>query len=330
MSSNRITGFKPTGHPQLGNYFGAMRPIIDGQYKTNTIAFVADLHAMTVEHEPRHLRERSFEVAALLLAAGLDPETTTLYLQSHVRAHTDLHYLLECATRYGEAHRMIQFKEKRESDGGDGIRLSLLTYPVLMAADILLFDVEEVPVGDDQSQHLELTRDVATRFNVHYGQTFVVPKAVVPTVAARLGDLAEPTKKMGKTNASPAGVLFLLDEPEVLRRKVMRAVTDAETEVRYAPLEKPGVSNLLDILAACTGGDPVDLATGYSNGYGALKRDVADAVIGILQPMQERYAELAADRTVVNRILANGAARASEHADATVRRAREAMGLGGF
>jgi len=321
--SRRITGFKPTGHLQLGNYVGAIRPLL--RDPRHSIAFIADLHAMTVEHDPRKLHALTYENAAVLLAAGLDPETIPLFAQSDLPALAELHYLLECVTRYGEAHRMIQFKEK---GGGSGTRLSLLTYPVLMAADILVHDIDEVPVGADQGQHLELTRDIATRFNVHYGQTFVVPRAAHPTHAARLADLADPATKMGKTNASPAGVLFLLDEPDVVRRKVMRAVTDTDTEVHYAPQAKPGVANLLDILGACTGQDPARLASQFS-GYGELKTAVADAVVALLQPIQQRYADVVADPGYVEAVLADGVERVRERADATVRRAKTALGLHG-
>jgi tryptophanyl-tRNA synthetase len=258
----------------------------------------------------------------VVLAAGLDPRRTTFYVQSHVSEHTELHYLLECATGYGEAHRMIQFKEKAR--GQAHVRLSLLTYPVLMAADILLHDTEEVPVGDDQTQHVELTRDVATRFNARYGETFVVPRAVNPPVAARIMDLANPTAKMGKSGAADSGTLFLLDPPDVLRRKVMRAVTDTGSEVRYDPATKPGVSNLLEILAACVGGSPQALA-GQFRGYGELKAAVADAVIDVVRPIQERYAAL--EPAEVDAVLRDGAQRARERAAATVRRARQAIGL---
>ncbi len=320
--SKRISGFKPTGSLQLGNYVGAIRPTLEGQHRFETTVFVADLHAMTVPHVPKQLNAYTYEAAALLLACGIDPETTPLYVQSHLPAHVELHYLLECAATYGEAHRMIQFKEK----GGSGSRLSLLTYPALMAADILVHDIDEVPVGDDQGQHLELTRDVATRFNALYGETFVVPKVVHPPVAARLADLSYPTAKMGKTNASSSGVLFLLDEPDVLRRKVLRAVTDTEREVRYMPDTKPGVSNLLDILAVCTGEPPDTLAAQF-NGYGQLKEAVADSVVALLRPIQERYRELTADPRRLDALLAQGVERVRDRAAATVRRARRAMGL---
>ncbi|WP_432831101.1 tryptophan--tRNA ligase [Dactylosporangium sp. CA-092794] len=324
--SRRISGFKPTGHLQLGNYAGAIRPVVDAQHDHPTVAFIADLHAMTVPHDPSRLRELSLEVGGLLLAAGVDPARTVLYRQSDLTAHSELHYLLECVTSYGEAHRMIQFKEAhfKNKDGGSGSRLSLLTYPVLQAADILLHDIDEVPVGRDQRQHVELTRDLALRFNERYGPVFTVPSTVLAPVAARLADLSDPTAKMGKTNASANGVLFLLDPPDVLRRKIMRAVTDGGTEVVYDPEGKPGVSNLLDILAGCTGDQPAEIATKYAN-YGELKEAAAAAVIDLLRPIQRRYHDLSPED--IEHTLRAGADRARERADATVGRAREALGL---
>jgi tryptophanyl-tRNA synthetase len=318
----QLSGFKPTGHLHIGNYFGAIRPVVDAQHQTDTVAMVADLHALTVEHHPARVRALTREVATMLLAAGVDPQRALCYLQSHVPEHTELHYLLECATSYGEAHRMIQFKEKASAH----TRLSLLTYPVLMAADILLHDVDEVPVGNDQTQHLELARDVAQRFNHRYGPVFVVPSGVNPPVAARLMDLVEPAAKMGKSTSTDAGVLYLLDAPEVLRRKVMRAVTDNGDEVRYDPARKLGISNLLEILAACSGDEPATLA-GLFRSYAELKGAVADAVIATLRPIQARFADLRADPGYVDEVLATGAAQARERGAATVRRAREALGL---
>ena len=320
----QISGFTPSGTLQLGNYLGAIRPAIDAQYKTESSIFVSDLHALTIEHEPARLRAQTVEVATLLLAAGLDPAHCTLFVQSQVPEHLELHYLLECATGYGEARRMIQFKEKAARQ--DQVRLSLLTYPVLMAADVLAHDIDEVPVGDDQSQHLELARDVATRFNSRYGETFVVPGAVHPQTAARVMDLSDPTAKMSKTNPNDAGVLRLLDPPEVLRRKVTRAVTDAGREVNYAPERQPGVSNLLEILAACAGGSPAALAGQFSS-YGELKAAVADSVVAVLGPLQERYREFAARPGVVREAIREGSVRARERAAATVVRARTALGL---
>jgi tryptophanyl-tRNA synthetase len=322
----RISGFKPIGSLHLGNYLGAIRPTIDAQHEAESLVFVADLHALTVEHDPAGLRAQSLEVATVLLAAGLDPARCTLFVQSHVPEHTELHYLLECVTSYGEAHRMIQFKEQAARQ--QRVRLSLLTYPVLMAADVLLHDIDEVPVGDDQSQHVELTRDVATRFNGRYGETFVIPKACHTRVAARIMDLSDPGAKMGKTNATDAGVLHLLDPPEVLRRKVMRAVTDTGPEVRYDPQRQPGVANLLDILAACVDDSPAALAELFTS-YGELKSAVADTVVSLLRPMQARYRDLAAEPEAVRAVLREGAARVRPRASATVARARDAIGLGG-
>ena len=322
-TARRLSGLKPTGHLQLGNYLGAIRPMVQAQRRSGSVVLVVDLHALTVQHDPAQLRALIAEQATVLLAAGVDPDRTTCYVQSHVPEHLELHYLLECATGYGEARRMIQFREKASTQ--EQVRLSLLTYPVLMAADILLHDTEEVPVGDDQTQHLELTRHVAQRFNARYGDTFVVPRAVNPPVAARVMDLADPTAKMGKT-AAAAGTLYLLDPPDVLRRKVMRAVTDPQTEARYDPAAKPGVSNLLEILASCCGQDPVALS-GQFGSYGELKSAVADAVTAVLRPVQASYAELAREPDRVEAALTAGAQRARERAAATVRRAKEALGL---
>ncbi|MEO3929170.1 tryptophan--tRNA ligase [Micromonosporaceae bacterium B7E4] len=320
----RITGLKPTGHLHLGNLIGAIRPIVAGQYRAETIVFLADLHALTVTHQPAQIRALTLEQATVLLAAGLDPDRALLYVQSQVPQHTELHYLLESATGYGEVQRMIQFREK--SAQHRQVRLSLLSYPVLMAADILLHDVQEVPVGDDQRQHLELTRTVATRFNARYGDTFTVPRAVHPAVSARVMDLADPTAKMGKTSASGAGTIFLLDPPEVIRRKVLRAVTDPGRTVGYDPRHRPGVANLLEILASCLGGSPAALAADYRS-YAQLKNAVAEAVEAMLRPIRLRYAELARDPGYVRRVLADGAERARDNAADTVHRAKRAIGL---
>lgn len=321
--TRRISGFKPTGSMHLGNYLGAIRPMIADQTHGESLIFIADLHALTVEHRPANVHAATLENATLLLAAGVDPDRATLYVQSHVRETTELHYLLECATAYGEAQRMIQFKEK--GAGQSHVRLSLLTYPVLMAADILQHDTHDVPVGSDQSQHVELTRDVALRFNARYGDIFVVPRAVNPTYAARIMDLADPVAKMGKSAAVQAGVIRLLDPPDTIARKVRRAVTDADGEVRFDPSAKPGVANLLAILAACTGApDPAEL---HFDTYAELKAAVTDAVITTLAPLQVRYAELARDPRRLRALLADGAAQARVRPRATVARAARAMGL---
>jgi tryptophanyl-tRNA synthetase len=317
-STRRLTGFKPTGHLHLGNLLGALRPLIAAQAGTDSIALIADLHALTLEHDPDRVRALTLEQATVLLAAGVDPGRTPIVVQSHVPEVTELHYLLECATGFGEAARMIQFKEK--SAGGGHVRLSLLTYPVLMAADILLHDIVQVPVGEDQNQHLELARTVATRFNSRYGETFTVPEGVRPEAAARVMDLAEPAVKMGKSTGN--GRIGLLDPPDVVRRTVARAVTDEFAVVRRDRENQPGVTNLVDVLAACSGRQPSD-----PRSYGALKRDVTDAVEALLAPIRARHAELAADPGHVRRTLAEGAARVRPRAAATVRRARSALGL---
>jgi tryptophanyl-tRNA synthetase len=318
--TRRLTGFQPTGHLQLGNLLGAMRPLVAAQEQADSIAMIADLHALTREHRPDTVRALSLEQATVLMAAGVDPNRTALILQSRVPEHTELHYLLECVAGHGEASRMIQFKEK--SAGGGPVRLSLLTYPVLMAADILVHDIEQVPVGDDQNQHLELARTIATRFNARYGQTFTVPGGVRPTFTARLMDLADPASKMGKTTGTGAGRIGLLDPPEVIRRTIARAVTDTVGVVRYDPVSQPGVSNLLTILEACTGRPAGDITS-----YGRLKGEVTDAVEAVLAPIRARYAELAADPGHVRAILDDGVARVRERAAATVQRAKRAIGL---
>jgi tryptophanyl-tRNA synthetase len=322
--SRRISGFTPSGDLHLGNYVGAIRPIVADQATTDTVVFVSDLHALTLDHQPEEVRRRTLEFATLLLAAGADPDVCLFIVQSHVPEHTELHYLLECATGYGEAQRMIQFKEK--SGRQEQVRVSLLTYPVLMAADILLYDTDEVPVGEDQSQHVELARDVAARFNSRYGPTFTLPKAINPPVAARIMDLADPASKMSKSAPSAAGSLRLLDEPDVLRRKVMRAVTDSDGEVAYDPARKPGVSNLLVILAACTGQEPEGLSSQFGR-YGDLKHAVADAVVATLAPVRDRYQELSRDPGHVRSVLRAGAAQASQQGREKLRQAKAAIGL---
>ncbi|RLU76979.1 tryptophan--tRNA ligase [Streptomyces griseocarneus] len=324
-----FSGIKPTGHLTLGNHLGAVRQWVDvDQHKSDAVFCVVDLHALTVEHDPARVRRLSRQAATLLLAAGLDPALCTLFVQSHVDEHTRLSYLLECTASDGEMRRMIQYKEKsaRERATGGSVRLSLLTYPVLMAADILAYSADEVPVGDDQAQHVELTRDLAVRFNQRYGHTFTVPKAVLPSVAARVMDLQDPTSKMGKSHAETGGIVYLLDEPDVVRRKIMRAVTDSGSEVVYDRETRPGVTNLLEILAACVGGAPAELAEGYSS-YGALKRDTADAVLELLRPVRERHTELCADPGYVDAVLRAGAERARALARPTVDAAYAAIGL---
>ncbi|MDN3353949.1 tryptophan--tRNA ligase [Actinomadura sp. DC4] len=313
--------FTPSGRPTLGNLLGAFLPSVRLLPAADCVFGVSDLHALTSEHDPALLRERSLELAGLAVAAGLDPDRCLLFLQSNVPAHAELSYLLESTAHYGEMQRMIQFREK--SARQSAVRLSLLTYPALMAADILLYQATDVPVGADQAQHVELTRDLATRFNNRYGPVFTLPHAVHPPAAARVMDLADPVAKMSKSVDSP-GTIFLLDPVDVVRRKIMRAVTDSGTSVEFDPEAKPGVSNLLSILSACTGTPVADLSPGS---YGALKRDTADAVIALLEPLQRRHAELSADPATLEAILRDGAERARERAAGTVTAAKEAMGL---
>ncbi|MBP2403708.1 tryptophan--tRNA ligase [Streptomyces syringium] len=324
-----FSGIKPTGHLTLGNYLGAVRQWVEvDQHQADALFSVVDLHALTVDHEPARVRRLSRQAATLLLAAGLEPARCTVFVQSHVDEHTRLSYLLECTATDGEMRRMIQYKEKsaRERAAGGSVRLSLLTYPALMAADILAYGAHEVPVGDDQVQHVELTRDLAVRFNQRYGRTFTVPKAVHPAVAARVMDLQDPTSKMGKSHAETAGIVYLLDEAEVVRKKVMRAVTDSGSDVFYDREAQPGVANLLEMLAACTGSKPAELAEGYTS-YGELKKDTADAVVELLRPVRQRHSELCADPEYVDGVLRDGAERARELARPTVDAAYAAVGL---
>lgn len=323
-TTRRLSGFKPTGRLHLGNYLGAIRPMLDASAESSaeSVVMIADLHALTIEHDPARLRALTTEVLATLLACGFDEES--IYVQSDVPEHAELHYLLECATGYGEAARMVQFKTK--ASGPDPVRLSLLTYPVLMAADILLHDAAEVPVGDDQTQHLELARDVANRFNTRYGRTFTVPRAVNPPVGARVMDLADPTGKMGKSSVADSGLIYLLDKPELVRRKVARAVTDSHNAVTYDPQRRPAVSNLVEILAACHREDPALTALQFES-YAALKEALADAIVDTLAPIQRRYAELMDNRDHLDAVRRAGASRVRDHASQTVARAKKAIGL---
>lgn len=324
-----FSGIKPTGHLTLGNYLGAVRRWADeDQHRSESLFCVVDLHALTVDHDPARVRRLSRQAATLLLAGGLDPRLCTLFVQSHVDEHARLSYLLECVATDGEMRRMIQYKEKaaREQRRGGSVRLSLLTYPVLMAADILAYGTDEVPVGEDQTQHVELTRDLAVRFNQRYGHTFVVPRATRPKVAARVMNLQDPTVKMGKSDDSGPGIVHLLDEPDVVRKKVMRAVTDSGQNVVLDREGRPGLANLLEILAACTGGNPEELSGAYDS-YGALKKDTAEAVVEVLGPVQQRHKELCADPSYVEGVLREGAERARAMARPRVDAAYRAIGL---
>jgi tryptophanyl-tRNA synthetase len=319
-----FSGIKPTGPVQLGNLLGALRAWVDEQHQSDSFYCVVDLHALTVPQDPLELRDRTLELATLLLAIGIDPDVSTLFIQSHVPEHRELSWLMECTASFGELRRMTQFKDK--ADGAEFVSAGLFTYPALMTADILLYDADRVPVGDDQRQHLELARDLAIRFNGRYGDTFVVPEATIPTIAARVMDLQHPTRKMSKSEDSPQGTVLVLDDLSSVEKKIKRAVTDTETEVRFDPDAKPGVANLLTILGAATGGDPEALAARYTQ-YGPLKADAAEAVVELLRPIQARYAELVSDPGGTAAILAKGAEKAAAVAGPTLARAEAAIGL---
>jgi len=319
-----LSGIQPSGDLHLGNYLGAIRNWVADQNTHDAFYCVVDLHALTLGIDPAELRARTYDTALDLLAAGLDPERCTLFVQSHVAEHTQMTWLLECTATMGELQRMTQFKEK--SAGQESVGLGIFTYPVLMAADIVLYDAERVPVGDDQRQHLELARDLANRFNHRFGDVLVVPEAAIPVAGARVMDLQHPERKMSKSVNSPLGTVLVLDDPVVITRKVKKAVTDTDGDVRYDPEGKPGLSNLLELLAAATGRTPAEVALGYQR-YGDLKADTAEALIELLRPLQARRAELAADPGAVAVLLARGSAKATEIAGATYDRAAEAVGL---
>ena len=319
-----LSGIQPSGDVHLGNYMGAVRHWVTDQHKYEALYCVVDLHSLTEPRPPAEVRAKTGEVAAILLAAGLDPEVCTVFVQSHVPQHTELQWLLQCVANMGELRRMTQFKSR--SDGNDSASAGLFSYPVLMAADILLYDADRVPVGRDQRQHLELCRDLANRFNHRYGDVFTVPEAAVARVGAMVMDLQDPTRKMSKSRSGPQGMLLLLEPPEAMVKKIRRAVTDTESEVRYDPVDKPGVSNLLELLAVATDADPTALADKYEN-YGSLKADVSAALVEFLRPFHLRYREVRSDPSWVESVLHRGAERARELAAPTVARAREALGL---
>jgi len=314
---------QPSGSLHLGNYLGALRPWVAAQ---NPEAYycVVDLHALTLEISPEELRANTIDLLATYVAAGLDPEVCSIFVQSHVRYHAQLNWLLECVATYGELSRMVAFKEKSERQ--EGFRVGLLTYPVLMAADILLYETEEVPVGNDQRQHLELTRDLAMRFNNRFGETFRVPIGVQPNVAARVMDLQEPTRKMSKSVSSPLGKILMFDSPSDIEKKISKAVTDTEGSVRFDWEAKPGVSNLLEIYSSISGETPDEVAGRYSR-YGELKNDVAALLVATLTPLREHYEKLVADPAVLQGIADQGAAKAAQVAGPVYERAARAMGL---
>lgn len=318
-----LSCIQPTGDVHLGNYLGALRNWVSGQHP-GAFHGIVDLHALTITEQPGVIGETTVELAAMLFAVGLDPDVATVFVQSHVPEHSQLAWVMECTVSYGELSRMTQFKDK--SDQRDFVSAGLFTYPALMAADILLYDAEEVPVGDDQRQHVEITRDAAVRFNHRFGDTFVVPKAVMPPAGARVMDLQNPTSKMSKSSSSETGIVHMLDPADVILRKFKRAVTDSDGEVRYDREAKPGVSNLLEILAAATASTTEATAAAYSQ-YGPLKADAGEAVVEMLRPIQERYQELVSDRAQLAALLHQGATKARAVAGATLTRAYDAVGF---
>ena len=324
-----LSGIQPTADSfHLGNYLGALRQWVAMQDTHDAFYCIVDLHAITVEHEPAALRRRTRVAAAQLFAIGLDPERSTVFVQSHVPEHTELEWMLGCITGFGEAGRMTQFKDKSAKHGASAASVGLFTYPILQAADILLYRADQVPVGEDQRQHLELTRTLAQRFNHRFGETFVVPEAYIPKATAKITDLQEPTAKMSKSSSSPQGILDLLDEPSRLRKKIMRAVTDTGTEIVADEVNKPGITNLLRIHSALSGTTIEDLERRYAGqGYGTLKRDLAEIVVDTFAPIRERTEKLLADEEQLDRMLARGAGRAAKVARQTMAAVRERMGF---
>lgn len=321
-----LSCIQPTGSVHLGNYLGALINWVSGQHDGDVFHGIVDLHALTVTETPNTLGNQTIELAAMLFAVGLDPDVATVFVQSHIHEHTELAWIMECTVSYGELSRMTQFKDKTAKREGEFISAGLFTYPALQAADILLYDADEVPVGEDQRQHIEITRDIAIRFNHRFGETFVLPKAVHPKAGARVMDLQEPNSKMSKSSATENGIVYMLDDNSVIEKKFKRAVTDSDGVVAYDRENKPGVSNLLDILSACTKTPVEQLAEQYTQ-YGPLKKDTGDAVIAVIEPIRTRYQELMADRGELARLLSIGNERARAVAATTLKRAHDAIGL---
>ena len=321
-----LSCIQPTGDVHLGNYLGALRNWVSGQHENDVFHGIVDLHALTVTETPGVLGDQTLSLAAMLFAVGLDPEVATVFVQSHLPQHSQLAWIMECTVSYGELSRMTQFKDKAAKREADFVSAGLFTYPALQAADILLYDANEVPVGDDQRQHIEITRDIAIRFNHRFGDTFVLPKAVTPKAGARVMDLQNPQAKMSKSSSSDAGIIYLLDEPSAIERKFKRAVTDSSSEVAYDRDTKPGVANLLEILATASGSTPENVAKNYTQ-YGPLKADAGAAVVAMLNPIRERYRELMNDRGELARLIRRGDERAEKVAAATLARAQSAIGM---
>jgi tryptophanyl-tRNA synthetase len=320
-----FSGIQPTGAKHLGNFSGGFRQYALTQERGDGFFCIVDLHSITLPYEPEDLRERTLDLAAMLFATGLDPDRSTVFIQSHVPAHAEAAWLLSAVATMGELRRMTQFKEK--SNKQESVSAGLFTYPVLMAGDILLYQTDQVPIGDDQRQHLELARDIAERFNTRFGETFKLPEGVYPEVGARIMDLQEPEKKMSTTGGTPQGTVLLLDPPDTIRKKFKTAVTDSGREVRRAP-DKPGIANLIDIMSVATGDAPEAIEARYDGaGYGPFKGDVAEAVVALLEPVQKRYQALRSDARELERLLAVGAEKAREASAPTLTAMFDRMGF---
>jgi tryptophanyl-tRNA synthetase len=330
MSRPRVlSGIQPTADSfHLGNYLGALRQWVALQDSHDAFYCVVDLHAITVPQDPAVLRQRTRVAAAQLFGAGLDPDRAAVFVQSHVAEHAELAWVLECLTGFGEASRMVQFKDKSARSGADAASVGLFTYPILQAADILLYQTDQVPVGEDQRQHLELTRDLAQRFNHRFGPTFAVPRPYILAEVAKITDLDNPNAKMGKSTSSPQGIIDVLEEPASIRKKISRAVTDSGSEVRADDEAKPGITNLLRIYSALTGESVASLEQRYAGtGYGTFKKDLAEVVVSAFAPVRERTEKMLADEAQLDRLLAHGAARARQVASQTMAAVRDRMGF---
>jgi tryptophanyl-tRNA synthetase len=321
-----FSGIQPTGAKHFGNYSGGFRQYAATQEQGEAFFCIVDLHSITVDYDPDEFRETTLDLAAMLFATGLDPDRSTVFVQSHVTAHPEAAWLLSGIATFGELRRMTQFKEKSERQRS--VTAGLFTYPVLMAGDILLYQTDYVPIGDDQRQHLELARDIAERFNARFGETFKIPDGIFPRVGARIMDLQEPEKKMSTTDGTVQGTVGMLDPPDTIRKKFKSAVTDSGTDVRHDPDEKPGVSNLIEIMSVATG-DPIEAVEARydSGGYGRFKEEVGDAVVALLQPIAKHYEELRSDPAELERLLAQGAEKAREASAPTLEQMYERMGF---
>jgi tryptophanyl-tRNA synthetase len=321
-----FSGIQPTGAKQFGNYSGGFRQYVATQEEGEAFFCIVDLHSITVSHDPQELHDSTLDLAAMLFATGIDPDRSTVFVQSHVPAHPEAAWLLSSVASYGQLGRMTQFKEKSERQ--EFVSAGLYTYPVLMAGDILLYQTDLVPIGDDQKQHLELTRDIAERFNHRYGETFKLPEGRFATTGGRIMDLQEPERKMSTTAGTPQGTILMLDEPATIRKKLKSAVTDSGSDVRYDPDEKPGISNLLEIMSVATGEEIPKLESRYDGGgYGPFKNDVAEALVNLLDPIRSRYEELRGDAAELQRMLGKGAEKAAETSAPTLEQMYERMGF---